>query len=68
MGSRAESPEEIKRLSAEHSALARQQYEALQKSPYFQMWIVRQMPTTNAGIASASFASGSQNSDQKDIK
>jgi hypothetical protein len=37
MGSRAESPEEIKRLSVEHSALARQQHEALQKSPYFQM-------------------------------
>jgi len=37
MGSRAESPEEIKRRSAEHSALARKQYEALQKSPYFQM-------------------------------
>jgi hypothetical protein len=37
MASKAESPEDIKRLSAEHSALARQQHEALQKSPYFQM-------------------------------
>jgi hypothetical protein len=33
----AASPDKIKRLSAEHSALARQQHEALQKSSYFLM-------------------------------
>jgi hypothetical protein len=37
MEGRAASPDEIKRLSAEHSALARQQHEALQKSSYFLM-------------------------------
>jgi hypothetical protein len=37
MENKAASHEEIKRLSAEHSALARQQHEALQKSSYFLM-------------------------------
>jgi hypothetical protein len=37
MENRAASHEEIKRLSAEHSALARRQHEALQKSSYFLM-------------------------------
>lgn len=37
MVNKAASPDEIKRLSAEQSALARQQHEALQKSSYFLM-------------------------------